>query len=141
LEPISATHPIPLAPTRVASFDALYRDYRDEVFRWALRFSAGRQAWAEDVTHDVFLKLRARLDSLDTHELGAWPYRVTANQALARLRHESSWVTRFARRLIPGASSPRPDEALELRDDASASPSRCTSSTASANVKSPAPST
>lgn len=121
MEPISATHPIPLtAPTRVASFDALYREYRDEVFRWALRFSAGRQAWAEDVTHDVFLKLHARLDSLDTHELGAWLYRVTANQALARLRHESSWVTRFARLIIPGTSSPRPDEALELRDDASA---------------------
>lgn len=124
MEPV--TLPTPLTPLtdldvgrEGVTFDALYRAHRDRVYRWAMRFSAGRTAWAEDVTHDVFLQLHRHLKRLDTDELGAWLYRVTANQALARLRHETSWVTRLARVFTPFDPVRRPDEALELRDDTS----------------------
>ncbi|MFO0593916.1 MAG: sigma-70 family RNA polymerase sigma factor [Myxococcaceae bacterium] len=99
------------------TFEALYRSHRDQVFTWALRFSTGRAAWAEDVTHDVFLHLHRHLPKLDTDDLGAWLYRVTANEALARLRRESSWVSRLAKLFIPQETARLPDETLELRED------------------------
>ncbi|MFT3707113.1 MAG: sigma-70 family RNA polymerase sigma factor [Archangium sp.] len=123
MEPV--TLPTPLTPlTDLAAgepvtFEVLYRAHRDRVFRWAVRFAAGRTAWAEDVTHDVFLQLHRQLHRLDTDDLGAWLYRVTANQALARLRHDASWVTRVVRLFAPAEPIRRPDEALELRDDTS----------------------
>ncbi|MBL8910294.1 MAG: sigma-70 family RNA polymerase sigma factor [Archangium sp.] len=124
VEPV--TLPTPLTPLTDLSvgrepvtFDALYRAHRDRVYRWAVRFAAGRTAWAEDVTHDVFLQLHRHLHRLDTDDLGAWLYRVTANQALARLRHESSWVTRILKVFSANDPVQQPDEALERRDDAS----------------------
>jgi RNA polymerase sigma-70 factor (ECF subfamily) len=85
-----------------ALFDRCYRDHRLDVYRWALRYGAGRAAWAEDLTHDVFLRLHAHLGELDdTTALGPWLYRATANLALNRLRDEKSWVGRLATLLRP----------------------------------------
>lgn len=103
-----------------ATFADCYARHRDRVHRWAMRYAGGRSAWAEDVSHEVFVKLWSHLPELtDEAELGAWLYRVTANQALARLRHDASWVTRVVRLFSPAEPVRRPDEALELRDDTS----------------------
>ncbi len=45
--------------------DVLYRRYKSRVYHWCLRFAGGREDWAEDVAHDVFLRLFERIDDLD----------------------------------------------------------------------------
>ncbi len=119
MEPISASTPIPVDELEAPAFDDVYRAERDRVYSWALRYSGGRGAWAEDVTHDVFLQLHRNSRQLELQDLGAWLYRVTANLSLSRLRREASWVGRLGRLLTFGAPM-RPDEALERRDDAAA---------------------
>ncbi len=119
MEPISASTPIPVDELEAPAFDDVYRAERERVYAWALRYSGGRGAWAEDVTHDVFLQLHRNLRRLDLADVGAWLYRVTANVALNRLRREASWVGRLGRLLTFGEPT-RPDEALERQDDAAA---------------------
>lgn len=81
-----------------AGFDALYETHKERVFRWSLRYGAGKTAWAEDLTHDVFIKLFEALPKLrDTGDLARWLYRVTANLAIERIRRERSIFTRVAR--------------------------------------------
>lgn len=76
-----------------ATFERLYRTHRAEVYRWGLRYGGGRRAWAEDLAHDVFLRLHAHLPTLgDLDALGPWLYRAAANCALNRLRNEQSWL-------------------------------------------------
>ena len=116
---VSASTPIPVAELEAPAFDDVYRSERDRVYSWALRYSGGRGAWAEDVTHDVFLQLHRNLRQLDLQDLGAWLYRVTANLALSRLKREASWVGRLGR-LLTFSEPLRPDEALERQDDAAA---------------------
>ena len=80
------------------AFEQCYRAHRGDVFRWCLRYGAGREDWAEDLAHDVFLRLHAHLPSLRRpEELAPWLYRVTANLALNRLRDEQSVVGKLAR--------------------------------------------
>lgn len=74
--------------TLEASFEALYQRHKDAVYRLALRYGAGRSAWAEDVVQDVFVCALDRCGSLGDDELGAWLYRVTTNRCLTRLRRE-----------------------------------------------------
>lgn len=99
------------------SFEGCYRAHRADVYRWALRYGAGRRAWAEDVTHDVFVRLWRHLDHLSRHEeLRPWLYRVTANLALNRLRNEQSWLGRlsqaFAGEDEPSVESPLAQQSL-----------------------------
>ena len=78
--------------------DACYQAHRHEVYRLCLRYGGGRRAWAEDLTHDVFVKLLEHLPRLrDTDDLGGWLYRVTANLCISRLRKDQSFVARFLR--------------------------------------------
>src|SRR5262245_28442646 len=61
-----------------------YERHRHDVFRLALRYGAGRRAWAEDVTQEVFVRLMEIVDRLDApSDLGAWLYRVTANHCVS----------------------------------------------------------
>ncbi|MBL8915027.1 MAG: sigma-70 family RNA polymerase sigma factor [Archangium sp.] len=80
------------------SFERLYVAHRADVVRWGLRYGAGRSAWAEDLAHDVFLRLHGHLQTLDrVEDLAPWLYRTTANCALNRLRNERSWTGALAR--------------------------------------------
>ena len=84
-----------------AELSAVYEEYRQRVFGWSLRYGSGRVAWAEDLTHDVFIKLLGKLPELDErHDLGAWLYRVTANMAFNRLRDDRSGLARVKRLLL-----------------------------------------
>jgi RNA polymerase sigma factor (sigma-70 family) len=89
-----------IARAHALTFKACYDAHWDRVFHLCLRYGGGNAAWAEDVAHDVFIKLLEHLPSLDTTaDLGGWLYRVAANQALSRLRRDRSWMSRLGRML------------------------------------------
>ncbi len=86
------------ARTHEQAFATAYELWRGSVYRWALRFASGRTGWAEDITHDVFVRLLEHLPRLETsRDLGGWLYRVTANLALTRLRDDRSVGSRLLR--------------------------------------------
>src|SRR2546430_1743979 len=97
----------------------LYQEHRHKVFRWALRYGGGDVGWAEDLTHDVFVKAIEHLDELsEPHDLGGWLYRVTANLAMRRLRREGSLLRRVLRLYGAGReeSSGSPHRLFEGRE-------------------------
>lgn len=100
---------IAIAEPRTTAADRVghvYVRFRDSVFRTAMRHTAGDRASAEDITHDVFVRLLGSIDDLDDDELlGGWLYRVTVNFCLTRLRRE-----RFRRsvRLLLGVDDRAP---------------------------------
>lgn len=64
----------------------MYDRYHRLVFHLALRYGKGARAWAEDLTHDVFLQLFARAHEVDAMaNVPGWFYRVTTNRCLNRL--------------------------------------------------------
>lgn len=82
---------------RVARVERIYVLHRDRVFRWALRYGAGDVRWAEDVAHDVFVKLLRAIDRLDDdEELARWLYRVTTNRCLTKLKRDRVRASLFA---------------------------------------------
>lgn len=108
------------AAERLGQLERHYRAYRGKVYRWSLRYAAGRREWAEDLTHDVFVRLQAHLEHLDDErELAPWLYRTTANCALNRLRDERSVLGKLSR-LFSGepADVPGPEAKLGRRQAA-----------------------
>jgi len=82
------------------TLETCYRLHRERVFRLCLRYGGGDASWAEDVTHDVFIKLLEHLPRLERlDDIGGWLYRVTTNLALSRLRQRRS-VRMALRRLF-----------------------------------------
>jgi RNA polymerase sigma-70 factor (ECF subfamily) len=83
------------------TFGRCYARHRGEVYHLCLRYGGGRLGWAEDVTHDVFVKLLEYLPRLEeTEDVGGWLYRVATNLCISRLRREQSklaWVRRVFR--------------------------------------------
>jgi len=78
------------------SFEQLYEAHRHQIYRLGLRYGRGNVQWAEDLTHDVFVRLFEHLPKLlDTGDLGGWLYRVATNAAFIRLRNERSLVGRI----------------------------------------------
>ena len=70
-------------------FATLYERHRDAVYRLALRYGAGRSAWAEDIVQDVFIvALEDAKFSSGKCDAAAWLYRVTTNRCLSRLKRE-----------------------------------------------------
>jgi RNA polymerase sigma-70 factor (ECF subfamily) len=70
----------------VDAFEALFRRYQPDVFRWVLRIVRDRAA-AEDVTVESFWRIyrsRARFDA--SREFGAWARRIASNAALDHLK-------------------------------------------------------
>ena len=73
-----------------------YAAHRSLVYQLSLRYAAGRSDWAEDLAHDVFVKLIEHYAQLNTDDdLAGWLYRVTANLALSRLRGERARIRRL----------------------------------------------
>ena len=93
MDGISESAELELAAADKLQLEAAYDAHREQVFQWAVRYAAGSEAWAEDLTHDVFLKLLSHLGRLEVREdLAGWLYRVTANLAVSRLRRERSFL-------------------------------------------------
>ena len=72
-------------------FDELYNNHAQMVFATCMTYSRGRRSWAEDATHDVFIKAFERIDQLDPEkDPGPWLYRIAVNHCLSKLRREGS---------------------------------------------------
>jgi RNA polymerase sigma factor (sigma-70 family) len=81
---------------RPMTFEACYQQHRKNVYHYCLRYSGGRTGWAEDVAHDVFVKLLEHFSHLhDVEDIGGWLYRVAANISISRLRREQSLLARL----------------------------------------------
>ncbi len=107
--------------TSTATFEHLYASQKGQVYRWALQFGAGSSGWAEDVTHDVFVRVFQTFDSLhDRDDLGGLLYRVTANVALNRLRKERGLFSRVRQFLSDETEAADPHEELSLKEDSRA---------------------
>jgi len=117
----SGTHEVSIAAVREAlpapTFEQLYESQKGQVYRWALHFGAGRRSWAEDVTHDVFVRLFQNLQALENpSDLGGYLYRVTANVALSRLRKERGFLSRVRHLLGDDDQAEDPHERLMLKE-------------------------
>jgi RNA polymerase sigma-70 factor, ECF subfamily len=103
-----------------ASFQAVYAAHASAVYYLALRL-LGQPALAEDVTHDVFLKVFRALDTFRGEaSLRTWLYQITLNHCR---NHRAAWhqrtmVTNADEILDGGASSPAegPIRVLETKE-------------------------
>lgn len=116
----SQTFDVPYPELQRVSFEEAWEAHRARVFHWALRYGAGDRAWAEDVTHDVFLKLWAHLPRLQaTEDVGGWLYTVTARLAVSRLRAHKGLLSVVRKWLQPQAGV-APDESLHAHRSSAA---------------------
>jgi RNA polymerase sigma-70 factor, ECF subfamily len=93
---------VPAHPLQRVELETAFETHRHDVYRWALRFCGGDRSAAEDLTHDVFMRLWTHIDSLEAqHDLGGWLYTVTARLALTRRRYELGWVKRLKQYFKP----------------------------------------
>ncbi len=89
---------------------AAYREHGASVFRVALRFGRGNRAWAEDLTHEVFIALQEDWDAVvDPQRVWGWLYRATTRRCLNRLRRERLFERPWIRWLAAGWRAPSPD--------------------------------
>lgn len=103
--------------------ELLYLHHRQRIFQLCLRLGAGDRDWAEDATHDVFIKLLERLPALDRAEdLGGWVYRVTVNTCMTRLKRDGSVWRKVARTLAaaPPPAVESPEHQVQVRQDLAA---------------------
>jgi len=93
-----------------------YRAHGAEVYRIALRFGRGDRAWAEDVTHEVFLELHAEWNAVrEPQRVAGWLYRATVNRSLNRLRRRRLWDQPWVKWMVAGWRPSTPDpERIEL---------------------------
>lgn len=120
---VSLPAPTPKIPAAPPTFEACYEAHRQRVYHLCLRYGGGNPSFAEDVTHEVFLKLLEHLPRLDNpDDLGGWLYRVAANLSLTHLRRSRSILARFlpAYRSTVAHAEPAPDELFEQREAAAA---------------------
>ena len=107
-----------------ATFERCYSDHREAVYRWALRYAAGQRSLAEDLTHDVFVKLWEHLPRLkDQGELAPWLFRVTANLAISRIRREGALGKLKAVFSLAGDErddDASPDQTMQRQEDSQA---------------------
>lgn len=70
----------------VDAFEALFRAYQSDVFRWVLRIVRDRAA-AEDLTVETFWRVyHARARFNPSREFGAWARRISTNAAIDYLK-------------------------------------------------------
>jgi RNA polymerase sigma-70 factor (ECF subfamily) len=71
----------------MATFEELYRQHVQAVFRFALSV-AGKREVAEDLTSDAFLALHRNLDGIDQAQLPGWLLTVVRNRARDQWRRQ-----------------------------------------------------
>lgn len=100
-------------------FADIYAAYAPMVFRLCLRFAAGNRAWAEDVMHDVFIRLFEMQDRLHDHDaLEPWLRTVAYRECVDRWRRERGVWSRVKQVLSATANNPHelPQATLESRE-------------------------
>lgn len=111
-----------MSPSDTA-FASAYERHSQRVLRLCLRFGGGSLAWAEDVTHDVFMRLLSHLPGLSEQEdVEGWLVTVTTRLCLKRLERERSIFGRVLLKLSGSSAEPAsaPDEVFELKESARA---------------------
>ena len=97
----------------------LYREHGPAVFRKCLALSGGNVAWAEDATHDVFMRLLEHQDEVDAaRNVGGWLRTVAFRLCLDRLRHERTIWSRIKAKLtaaVPDQPHIDPESALRIK--------------------------
>src|SRR5688500_10773952 len=71
----------------MASFEAIYREHAQAVFRFAMRVTRNREL-AEDLVSEAFLALYRNFDAIDQAQLPGWLITVVRNRARDLWRHE-----------------------------------------------------
>ncbi|MEM9455078.1 MAG: sigma-70 family RNA polymerase sigma factor [Myxococcota bacterium] len=100
----------PSEPSSHPTVEEVYEEHYELVYRLGLRYGSGRTQWAEDIAHDVFLKLFAAPERLEQlSNIPAWLYRVTTNTCLNRLAKERWIEAAPVRWLLRSTHSPVPD--------------------------------
>ena len=101
------------APVTPSSFDELFFDHHDRLYR-ALYFVTGSREDAEELMQDAFLKLWERWDSIrKIDDPVAWLFRVSLNGFRMRKRRAAVAV----RRLMPIPVQRDPYDDIELNED------------------------
>jgi len=108
--------------SKVPTFEQIYATWFHEVARWVRAFG-GLDADVEDLTQEVFLVVRRKLDTFDGRNLAGWLYRVA--QRTVRDYRRRAWFRRvFAGKSIETEAdnaggwmrSPDPGEVFEQRE-------------------------
>ena len=101
------------APVNLPSFDELFLDQHDRLYR-ALYFVTGSREDAEELMQDAFVKLWERWASIsEIDDPVAWLFRVSLNGF--RMRKRRAAVA--ARRLVPIPKQRDPYDDIDLRED------------------------
>lgn len=99
--------PVPDASRGV---ERAYREHGAYVLQVAVRLGRGDRAWAEDMTHEVFMELHDRWGSIrDVERIPGWLYRATVHRCLNRLRRDRLLGRPWVRWLVAGWHPARPD--------------------------------
>lgn len=101
----------------MATFEAVYRQHAQAVFRFAMRVT-GKRDVAEDLVSDAFLALYRNFDAIDQEQLPAWLITVVRNRARDLWRHEkveSQYVEQFSREIRQDPVEPGILDTVELK--------------------------
>lgn len=93
-----------------SDFDAVYRQYIDELFRYVVKH-VGRRDVGEEITSESFLALYRSFDRMDRDQLRPWLFAVARNRVIDYWRHQAI-ENRFASEYRP-AVVPAPELSLE----------------------------
>jgi len=101
-------------------FEGLYREYVEQVARWAARLG-GADIDVDDVVQEVFVAVHKQLPGFrGESQISTWLYRITANQVGERRRRDRwrRWLGGSANEVAGQLPSPAltPVEVLERRE-------------------------
>lgn len=98
-----------------------YATYGRLVFSRCLRIGGGNVAWAEDVTHDVFVRFLEQRERLDASKnVRGWLLTVAYHRCLDRARRDRSiWprVRAALRAMVSTQSETTPEQRLQLDEE------------------------
>lgn len=103
--PTAPAMPLPEQENR-PSFDWIYRNYFVDVARW-VRALGANDADIEDLTQEVFIVVRRKLDGFDGRNLPGFLYRIT--QRIVRDHRRSAWFRNLLVKQAPLADLVAPD--------------------------------
>jgi RNA polymerase sigma-70 factor, ECF subfamily len=99
----------------MATFEAIYREHAQAVFRFAMRVTGKREV-AEDLTSEAFLALYRNLDAIDQSQLPGWLLTVVRNRARDLWRHRVVEQRYEAQSVEPAATEPVEPSILDSVD-------------------------
>nr|WP_320117669.1 RNA polymerase sigma factor [uncultured Marinifilum sp.] len=79
-----------------STFNTLYKENYQKVYRLCLSYVSGNEALADDLSQEVFVKIWQNLHQFrNDSQLSTWIYRITANTCLMHLRKIKNQQEKF----------------------------------------------